>query len=222
VNIFLDSANLNDIDEALARGFISGVTTNPSILAREPKANFFEHIGKIADKLRAHGGNLSLSAEVFATKPDEMIDQAIEIYERIAYPNLAIKVPIGWDELKVIAALVKRNIPINCTCMFTEAQAILAADAGATFVSIFMGRLKDIGGNPIEVIANTREILDKNGSKARIIVGSVRTPSDAFDAHLAGGHIVTCSLKTYKDMSWHPQTVDSVSRFMKDFAAWIS
>ena len=149
MKLFLDSANLQDVENALIRGHISGITTNPSLLAKEPKSNFYEHIKKIVSLIQADGRNLPLSVEVFATKPDEMISQAQDIMQKIGYPGLNIKVPVGWDELKVVYALSKLGIKVNCTCIFTEEQCVLAAESGATYVSIFHCRLKDLGGDPV-------------------------------------------------------------------------
>lgn len=222
MKIFLDSANLTDVKECLDRGYISGITTNPSLLAKEPKANFLGHINKIVDLIKASGRDIPLSAEVFATEPDEMIAQASEFIEKVPYKGLNIKVPIGWNELKVISALAKKGITVNCTCIFTVEQAVLAANAGAKYVSIFLGRLKDIGGDPASVIRDTRELLDASGSGAEIIVGSVRTQSDILEAHLAGGHIVTVAAKVCEGMASHPQTDKSVQGFLKDFSAWLT
>jgi transaldolase len=222
LKIFLDSANLQDVENALSRGFISGITTNPSLLAKEPKANFYEHIKKIVKLIEADGRGLPLSVEVFATKPDEMIAQAQDIVEKISYPQLNIKVPIGWDELKVIYALTKLGIKVNCTCIFTEEQCVLAASSGASYVSIFHCRLKDIGGDPVRVIENTRQIFDQAGHNAEIIVGSIRMQTDVLEAHLAGGHIVTVGAKVIEQMSAHPATDKSVQGFLKDFQGWMS
>lgn len=222
MKIFLDSANLQDVENGLARGFLSGITTNPSLLAKEPKANFYEHIKKIVRLIEADGRKLPLSVEVFATKPDEMIAQAQDIMQQIAYPQLNIKVPIGWDELKVIYALAKHGIKVNCTCIFTEEQCVLAANSGASYVSIFHCRLKDVGGDPVKVIAGTRRILDQAGHKAEIIVGSIRMQSDVLEAHLAGAHIATVGAKIIEQMSAHPSTDKSVQGFLKDFQGWMS
>jgi transaldolase len=222
LKLFLDSANLQDIEQGLARGHLSGITTNPSLLAKEPKSNFHGHIKKIVELIEADGRELPLSVEVFAVKPDEMIAQAEEILEKIPYPELNIKVPIGWDELKVIYALAKRDIKVNCTCIFTEEQCVLAANAGASYVSIFHCRLKDMGGDPVKVIEGTRRIFDDAGHPAEIIVGSIRMQSDILEAHLAGGHIVTVGAKVMEQMSSHPGTDKSVQGFLKDFQGWIS
>ena len=221
MKLFLDSANLQDVEASLARGYISGITTNPSLLAKEPKANFFGHINKIVDLIRASGNLVPLSAEVFAVKPDDMIAQAREIRQKVPYENLNIKVQIGWDELRVMSTLAKEGIDVNCTCIFTEGQAIMAADAGARFVSIFFCRLRDIGGDPVSVIANTRKVLDMGKSKAEIIVGSIRSYSDVTQSHIAGAHIVTAGPKILQSMAAHPQTDASVQGFMRDFEAWI-
>ncbi len=222
MKLFLDSANLQDIENGLARGHLSGITTNPSLLAKEPKSNFHGHIKKIVELIEADGRELPLSVEVFAVKPDEMIAQAEEILEKIPYAGLNIKVPIGWDELKVIYALAKRDIKVNCTCIFTEEQCVLAANAGASYVSIFHCRLKDMGGDPVKVIEGTRHILDDAGHPAEIIVGSIRMQSDILEAHLAGGHIVTAGAKVIEQMASHPGTDKSVQGFLKDFQGWIS
>ena len=222
MKIFLDSANLQDVENGLARGHLSGITTNPSLLAKEPKANFYEHIKKIVKLIEADGRGLPLCVVVFATKPDEMIAQAQDIVQKIPYAGLNIKVPIGWEELKVIYALSRSGIKVNCTCIFTEEQCVLAANSGASYVSIFHCRLKDIGGDPVRVIANTRKIFDQSGQKAEIIVGSIRMQSDILEAHLAGGHIVTAGAKIVEQMSGHPATDKSVQGFLKDFQGWMS
>lgn len=222
MKIFLDSANLQDVENGLARGHLSGITTNPSLLAKEPKSNFYGHIQKIVALMEADGRGLPLSVEVFATKPDEMIAQAQDIVQKIPYAGLNIKIPIGWDELKAIYALAKLGIRVNCTCIFTEEQCVLAANSGASFVSIFHCRLKDIGGDPVRVIGNTRRIFDLAGHKAEIIVGSIRMQTDILEAHLAGGHIVTAGAKIIEQMSAHPATDKSVQGFLKDFQGWMS
>lgn len=221
MKIFLDSANLEELETCLKRGCISGVTTNPSILSKEPKTDFMKHIQKMADLCKGYNQMIPLSVEVFTTDPQEMIAQAHELVEKIDYENLNIKVPIGWDELEVIHRLSRDGIAVNCTCIFNEGQSALAAQAGAEYISIFLGRLKDIGGEPIPVIRNVRDMLDESGHTAKIIVGSVRHPKEVVDAHLAGGHIVTTGMKIYQAMASHPQTDKSVEGFLRDFRAWM-
>jgi transaldolase len=221
MRIFADSANLQELDACLARGVIAGITTNPSILSKEPKTDFVEHIRKIVALCRKHNQLLPLSVEVFTRSASEMVNQAEELVRRIEYENIYIKVPIGWDELEVIHQLVGRGIRVNCTCLFTEAQCMLAANAGASYVSIFLARLKDIGGDPLPVIANTRKLLDMSGNKAEIIVGSIRHERDIMDAQLAGAHIVTAGPPLFAKMTVHPQTTKSVEGFLTDFEKWL-
>jgi transaldolase len=222
MKVFLDSANLNELENCLKRGCIRGITTNPSILSKEPKTDFFKHIQKMADLCVRYQQFVPLSVEVFTPHPKEMIAQSYDLIEKIDYENLNIKIPIGWDELEVIYELSRNGIEVNCTCLFNEAQCMLAANAGAKYVSIFMGRLKDIGGEPLPIIANVRKMLDLARSDAEIIVGSIRHPKDIADAHNAGAHIVTAGMKFFEQMSTHPQTVKSVQGFLQDFSQWIA
>ena len=221
MKIFLDSANLKDLEICLKRGCIRGITTNPSILSKEPKTDFMKHIKKMADLCKQYQQQLPLSVEVFTANPKEMLAQAYDLVKQIDYENLTIKIPIGWDELEVIYQLSKEGIPVNCTCLFTEAQCMLAANAGAQYVSIFFGRLKDIGADPLPVIANVRHMLDEAGSSSEIIVGSIRHPKDISDAHNEGAHIVTAGMKLFESLASHPQTTKSVNGFLEDFKLWI-
>lgn len=221
MKVFIDSANLQGIDACLARGFISGITTNPSILSKEPKTDFVEHIKRITELCREHQQIIPLSVEVFTRHPKDMVNQALELVEQISYENINIKVPIGWDELEVIYQLAKQDLPVNCTCLFTEAQCMLAANAGASYVSLFMGRMRDVSVNPLPVITNARELLDHSGAKTEIIIGSIRHERDIIDAQLAGAHIVTAPAKYFNKMTIHPQTTKSVEGFLQDFEEWL-
>ena len=107
MKLFIDTANLDEIENALKKGIISGITTNPSIISKEPKSDFLEHIKKIISLVKKYNDSLPISVEVFATKPSEMISQGVEFYEKLNYKNIAIKIPIGWDELEVISDLCK-------------------------------------------------------------------------------------------------------------------
>lgn len=145
MKIFIDSANLNDIEAALKRGFIRGVTTNPSILANEPKTAFKDHIKKIVDLIHRYQPDAHLSVEVFSKNPDEILRQARDFIETFRHPHLSVKVQIGWDELEAIRMLSQDGVSINCTCCMTISQAAMAAAAGARYVSLFWGRIRDIG-----------------------------------------------------------------------------
>src|SRR3989442_4316437 len=157
MKIFVDSANLGEIEEALQRGFPAGITTNPSILSKEEKGDFREHIKRVIGLLEKYDYNIPLSVEVFSTKPDEMVTQAEQFMQDFGYyPNLNVKVPIGWDELAVIRELRRRQIRVNCTCCMSYNQAIMAARAGANYVSLFFGRIKDIGYDAALVVRQVR------------------------------------------------------------------
>lgn len=248
---FIDTANLDDIKTALDRGFV-GVTTNPSLLAKEPKGNYMEHLGKIAETLRGYqlpdGSYPSLSVEVFSNDQKEMIRQAQEFQQTLNYPNLAVKIHIlyqGQDNLAVIRQLSRGGIPVNCTACMSTYQAVLAAAAGAKYVSLLWGRIKD-GGTPSEkfaahyaemlekkilrpedfdpkmAVAETRQILDKHYPHAEIITGSIRSPIDIKEASLAGAHIVTLQPKFLPQMLGHFKTEEIVDQFFTDFQTWLS
>ena len=172
MKIFIDSANLMEIEEALQRGFPAGITTNPSILAKEPKCNFKDHIRKIIQLLQKQGYDIPLSVEVFSSDPAEMIRQADEFVQSFGdYANLNVKVPIGWDEMRVIHELRKRGIKVNCTCCMSFNQAIMAARAGANYVSLFYGRIRDIGYDAFSVVQKTHAVLKEWGYRRRLLWG---------------------------------------------------
>ena len=246
MKLFLDTANLKDIEEALVGGFIRGVTTNPSLLAKEPKGNYVAHMKKIASLCKKAGGKVSLSVEVFSNDSDEMIKQAREFVTKIAYKNLAIKIPIsykGTNNLRVVRELSKRGITVNCTACMTPMQLMSAAASGAKYVSLFYNRLRDSEKeekfskerkelldkkaiepkdfDPNNVLRETRALL-VDYPETEIIVGSIRNVLDVKEAGLAGGHIVTTSLKIIKEAVGHYKTDDSIDGFLKDFSAWIS
>jgi len=222
VDLFADTANLEEIEEALKRGFISGVTTNPSILSKEKKCDFREHIDKIINMIQKYGEDISLSVEVFSTAPEEMIAQAEDFIHHFgSYSQLAVKIPIGWEELTVVHELRKRQIAVNCTCCMSYNQAMMGALAGANYVSIFAGRIRDIGYDAFSVIRQVHESLREGNSPTKIIVGSIRHIHDINDALRAGADIVTVPPKFFKQMVTHPKTDEAVHQFVTDFANWM-
>src|SRR4026208_2013932 len=141
MKIFVDSANLVEIEEALERGFPAGITTNPSILAKEEKGDFREHIKKIIELVQRYGYDIPLSVEVFSTKREEMITQAEDVVGPFGHHrNINVKIPVGWDELAVIRELRRRGIRVNCTCCMSYNQAVMAAAAGAHHRGLFHRR----------------------------------------------------------------------------------
>ena len=246
MKLFIDTANLKDIEEALQGGFIRGITTNPSLLAKEPKGNYLEHIKKIVELAVKYGGEPSLSVEVFSNDKKEMVAQAEEFVRTLNYKNLAVKIPIsykGEHYLEVIKELTARGIIVNCTACMTPMQLMMAAASGAKYVSLFYNRLKDGAGeekyekerqelfaikavektdyDPNQVLRETRPLL-ADYPNAEIIVGSIRTVLDVKQSALAGGHIVTASLKILKEALMHFKTDDSVEKFLNDFESWMS
>lgn len=223
MKIFVDSANLADIEGALARGFASGVTTNPSILAKEEKRDYREHIRDIIDLIRKWGPPLPLSVEVFTMDADEMIRQAEELVSQFGdYPGLTIKVPIGWNELRLISRLTEQNIAVNATACMSFNQAIMALNAGARYISLFWGRIRDTGYDASKIVADVRGAMNLAGNSAEIIVGSIRHIMDVNEAMLAGAHIVTVPSAFLVKMCQHPKTDEVVSQFCADFARWMT
>ena len=224
MKLFLDTANLADIETALQKGFITGITTNPSLMAKEPKGNYIDHMKKIVGLINQYNSNdISLSVEVFAQDKENIIIQAEELVGDIEYENLSIKVPIGWEELEAIYELSIRGVSVNCTCIFSEAQCMLATNAGARYISIFGNRVKELRGSFTQTVGATRQWLDMNNiTDTEIIMGSIRSGIDIVEAQLAGAHIVTAGLPHYIKMSEHPGTDASVNQFMTDFKGWLA
>lgn len=218
MKIFIDSANLNDIEEALQRGFPAGVTTNPSILSKEKGIDFKEHIKEIIQLLKRYRYNIPLSVEVFTIDPNEMIEQAQGfVHEFGHYENLNIKVPIGWEELRVIHYLRTAGIKVNCTCCMSYNQALTAALAGANYVSLFYGRIRDTGYDAFSVVQRVNQTFKASGISSEIIVGSIRHICDVNEAFLAGADIVTVPPKFFKQMVSHPKTDEAVNQFVNDY-----
>ena len=223
MKIFVDSANLVDIEAALERGIAAGVTTNPSILAKEKKGDFREHIKEILGLLERYGSQIPVSVEVFSTEPAEMISQAEEFVKHFGwYKELNVKIPIGWNELAVIRELRRREVKVNCTCCMSFNQAIMAAQAGANYVSLFYGRIRDIGYDAASVVRATRQVFRDGEVPTEIIVGSIRHIVDINEAFQAGADIVTVPPKFFPQMVSHPKTDEAVQQFIGDFKEWLS
>ena len=220
MKLFLDTANLTDIAEALQRGIVSGITTNPSLLSKEEKGDFHEHIGKIFRLIDQYDPSLPLSVEVFTDRPDDMVEQTDALASRFRRGNLVVKIPIGWDELRVIHALRQRDVPVNCTCCMSYNQAIMAAMAGANYVSLFWGRIRDTGYDAATVVRQVRATFREWDHPAEIIVGSIRHIMDINEAFQAGADIVTVPPKFLRPLCQHPKTDEAVRQFVDDFQQW--
>ena len=223
MKLFVDTANLDELEQCLLRGFPAGVTTNPAILSKEKQRDFRDHINDMIAVLQKYDCRIPLSVEVFTTEPDEMLRQAEEFVGHFGhYPYLNVKVPVGWNELAVIAELRRRGIRVNCTCCMSYNQAILAARAGANYVSLFWGRIRDIGYDAGAVVRQTADTFRSWGSSAEIIVGSIRHIADINEAMQAGADILTVPPKFFPQMCAHPKTDEAVNQFVTDFRKWLS
>lgn len=229
MKLFIDTANIEEIASALKRGYITGITTNPSLISKEererdqdPVESYYRHIKQIIDLCEKHDAKIPVSVEVIAETPERMLNQAYEIRERISYEDIVVKIPIGDAELEVVHSLSNDNIHVNCTCCFSESQLVLAAQAGARYVSLFYRRLDDYGGDPNSVLRTTRSYLDKAGLPAEIIAGSIRQAEDIISAWENGAHIVTAPMKCFPELLTHPKTEEAVHGFNSDLKKWMS
>ncbi|HUO05522.1 MAG TPA: transaldolase family protein [Candidatus Binataceae bacterium] len=221
MKIFVDSANLGEIEEALRRGFASGITTNPSILSKEDRTDFKDHITKIIRLVERYKLVIPLSVEVFTDDHKEMVKQAREFVKHFGeYPALYIKVPIGWNELGVIHELKSAGLRVNCTCCMSFNQAVMAASAGADFVSIFYNRIKDIGYDARPIVESVHRVFKEWSVPSQIIVGSIRHMNDVNEALMAGADIVTVPPKFFPQLTSHPKTDEAVNQFLTDFKKW--
>jgi len=213
MKFFIDTANVEDIKKANDMGVISGVTTNPSLIAKEGR-DFNEVIKEIASIVDG-----PISGEVKATTTDAkgMIAEGREIAK--IHPNMVVKIPMTSEGLKAIKALTAEGIKTNCTLIFTANQALLAAEAGATYVSPFLGRLDDINTPGIDLIRQISEIFAIYDYKTQIIAASVRNPIHVTDCALAGADIATVPYKVIDQMTKHPLTDQGIEKFQKDYIA---
>ena len=210
---FIDTANVEDIRKANDMGVICGVTTNPSLIAKEGR-NFNEVIKEITTIVDG-----PISGEVKATTVDAegMIAEGREIAK--IHPNMVVKIPMTVEGLKATKVLSSEGIPVNVTLIFSANQAILAANAGAAYVSPFLGRLDDINTPGIDLIRNISEIFDIYGYDTEIIAASVRNPIHVTDCALAGADIATVPYKVIEQMTKHPLTDQGIEKFQADYKA---
>jgi len=209
MQLFLDTANVDEIREIAAWGILSGVTTNPSLIAKEGR-DFREVIGEICDIVDG-----PISAEVISTDRDGMISEGREKAQW--HENVVIKIPMGSEGLAAVSALKKEGIRCNVTLVFSAAQGYAAALAGAYFVSPFVGRLDDIGTPGMQVVSDLAEIYDLHGFPTRIIAASIRHPQHVEQAALAGAHIATVPTAVVRKLVKHPLTDIGLEKFLADW-----
>jgi len=214
MKFFIDTANIEQIIEAKDLGILDGVTTNPSLMMKEGitgQDKILAHYKKIADLVDG-----DVSAEVIATDFEGMMEEAM-ILSEIA-PNIVIKIPMIKEGIKAIRALTNRGINTNCTLVFSVGQAILAAKAGASYISPFMGRVDDISWSGVELIANIAEVYAIQGYETEILAASIRSPLHIVDAARNGADIVTSPLKSILGLLNHPLTDVGLTQFLADHA----
>lgn len=210
MQLYLDTANIEHIRYVAGLGFISGITTNPSLLAKEdPKVDIKQRILEIHELVGGH-----LSVEVNSLDKDGMVREAEEILTW--FPQATIKVPIIENGLAAVRELTKRHIPTNVTLVFSPTQAMAAANAGATYVSVFMGRLDDVAVSSENVLNEICEIWDVQGYDALIIAASIRSPIHLTQAALAGADIATVPFNVLMQSLKHPLTDKGVQMFIDD------
>lgn len=210
MKLFLDTANQAEVEAAVKMGVISGVTTNPSLVAKEG-GDYIERVKYFCELV---GGPISV--EVMAADTEGMLAEAREL--AALHENIVIKLPITVESLAAIKQLKAEGIKTNATLCFSANQAILAARAGASYVSPFVGRLNDVGMDGMGLIAEIKAIFDNYDIDTEIIVASVRSPRQVTDAAIIGADIATIPFKTLEQMVSHPQTDLGIAKFESDWA----
>ncbi|MDI9338179.1 MAG: fructose-6-phosphate aldolase [Alphaproteobacteria bacterium] len=212
MKFFIDTANLNHIKEAHELGILDGVTTNPSLMAKENikgKEHINQHYKTICELVQG-----DVSAEVLNTTYKEMIDEGLEL--AAIHPQIVVKIPMIKDGLKVIKYLNNKNIKTNCTLVFSAGQAILAAKAGASYISPFIGRIDDSNWDGIQLISQIRHIFDIQNYETEILAASIRNPLHIIKSAEAGAHICTSPLDSILALLKHPLTDIGLAKFIED------
>lgn len=210
---FIDTANLAQIKEAHDLGVLDGVTTNPSLMAKEGikgRDNVLKHYVDICNIVEG-----DVSAEVIATDYEGIIREGEELAE--LHPNIVVKVPMIKDGIKAIKYFSGKNIATNCTLVFSAGQALLAAKAGATYVSPFLGRLDDVSSDGMQLIRDIRLIYDNYDFETMILAASIRHPMHIIDCAKAGADVATCPLSAITDLLKHPLTDIGLAKFLADY-----
>ena len=213
MRFFIDTANVEDIKKANDMGVICGVTTNPSLIAKEGRV-FEEVIKEITSIV---DGPVSGEVKATTTDAEGMIKEGREIAK--IHPNMVVKIPMTVEGLKACKVLTDEGIKTNVTLIFTANQALLAARAGATYVSPFLGRLDDISVRGVDLISEISEMFSVAGVDTQIIAASVRNPIHVTDCALAGADIATVPYKVIEQMTHHPLTDEGIRKFQKDYIA---
>ncbi len=212
MKFFIDTADLDEIEEANDLGVLDGVTTNPSLCAKIGVADFEGHIEKICNLVDG-----DVSAEVVSTEYDEIVSEARHLSE-IA-DNVVVKVPLIKDGIKAIKTLSDEGIRTNCTLCFSAMQALLAAKAGATYISPFIGRLDDISDDGMQLIADVVTIYENYGYETEVLAASIRHPMHVLESARLGADVATMPLNVIDQLMHHPLTDRGLERFLDDWNA---
>ena len=209
MKFFIDTANLEEIKKAVDMGMVDGVTTNPSLIAREnkPFVEIIKEICKVVDG--------PISAEVIALDAEGMVREGREL--AAIHANIVIKIPMTTEGLKAVKQLADEKIKTNVTLVFTASQALMAAKAGASYASPFVGRLDDISQNGMDLVSDIMNIYDNYGYATEVIVASIRNPNHVVDAALLGAHIATIPFKVIAQLARHPLTDLGMEQFLADW-----
>jgi transaldolase len=209
MKFFIDTAEVKEIREAAAMGLVDGVTTNPSLVAKSGR-KFRDVLLEICDIVKG-----PVSAEVTAVKHDEMVKEGREL--AALRPNIVVKVPLIPEGLKAIRTLSDEGTKINCTLCFSATQALLAAKAGATYISPFVGRLDDISTDGMQLIGEILTIYKNYNFKTEVLVASVRSPMHIQQAALLGAHVATAPFSVLMQLAKHPLTDAGLTKFLSDW-----
>lgn len=212
MKFFVDTANLNEIREAAAMGILDGVTTNPSLMAKEGVKDVHAHYVTICELV----GTGDVSAEVISTDYEGIIKEGRALAQ--LHPNITVKVPMIPDGIKAIRTFTNEGIRTNCTLIFSPAQALIAAKAGATYVSPFLGRLDDVGHNGMALIASIRQIFNNYGIETEILAASIRHTLHLVQCAEMGADVGTMPYKVIQGLFKHPLTDNGLEQFLKDAA----
>jgi len=210
MKFFIDTANLDEIKEANELGMIDGVTTNPSLVAKEGDVDFKEHLAKICSMVKG-----DISAEVTALDTEGMLKEGRE-YAKVA-SNVVVKCPMTLDGLKATRILTEEGTGVNVTLCFSAAQAILAAKAGARYISPFIGRLDDVATDGMQLIRDIVQIYDNYDFDTQVLAASIRHPLHIVDCALAGADVATIPFKVIKQLVQHPLTDKGLDAFLSDW-----
>lgn len=213
MKFFIDTADLDEIKEANDLGVLDGVTTNPSLVRKVGNVNFHEHIVKICEIVDG-----DVSAEVTATDYAGIVSEGRTLAK--LHKNVVVKVPLILDGIKAIKTFTDEGIRTNCTLCFSPTQALIAAKAGATYISPFIGRLDDISHNGMELIEQIVQIYQNYGLETEVLAASIRHPMHVVESALVGADVATMPLKVIKATLNHPLTDRGLEKFLQDWKAY--